>query len=55
MKTLETPVTAAPSLKSAVKALEISKQAFVSESPNVRSVSFNTRETTKNVLAVARS
>ncbi len=55
MKTLETLVTTAPSLKSAAKALEISKQAFVSKSPNVRSVSFNTRETTKNVLTMVRS
>lgn len=54
MKTFETPVTVAPSLKSAVKALEISKQAYVSASPNVKSVSFNTRETTKNVLSIAR-
>lgn len=55
MKTSETPVTAAPSLKSAVKALEASKQAYVTKSPNVKSVSFNTKETTKNVLAAARS
>lgn len=55
MKTYETPVTAAPSLKSAVKALESSKQAYVSESGNVKSVSFNTKETTKNVLVAARS
>lgn len=55
MKTFETPVTAASSLKSAVKALEASKQAYVSKSPNVKSVSFNTKETTKNVLAAARS
>lgn len=55
MKTPETPVTAARSLKTAVKALESCKQDYVAANPNVKSVSFNTKETTKNVLVAARS